>query len=79
MAVLVWLLVFAKVCCGCLPSSDCDFSCTQIGDNSSGVDARSLTVPLYGPGVGRSGGAEIYAPASPPRMKVGGIRGQEVG
>ena len=26
---MMWLLVFAKVCCGCLPSGECNFSCTQ--------------------------------------------------
>ena len=44
----------------CLPSGDCDFSCTQIGDNSGCLDARSLTSPRCGPGVGQSAKAETY-------------------
>ena len=66
---MMWLLVFAKICCGCLPSGDCDFSCTQIGDNSGCLDARSLTSPRCGLGVGRSANAETCAPAVPPRMR----------
>ena len=45
---------------GCLPSGDCNFSCTQIGDNSGYLDARSLALPRYGLGVGRDG----YAPTA---------------
>ena len=26
---MMWLLVFAKICCGCLPSGDCNFSCAR--------------------------------------------------
>jgi hypothetical protein len=44
----------------CLPSGDCDFSCTQIGDNSCCLDAQSLTLPQYYPGVGRSANAAAY-------------------
>ena len=44
----------------CLPSGDCDFSCTQIGDNSGCVDARSLALPRYCLDVGRSAKAETY-------------------
>ena len=43
-----------------LPSGDCDFSCTQIGDNSGCLDARSLTLLWYCLGVGRSAKAETY-------------------
>ena len=57
---MMWLLVFAKVCCGCLPSGECNFSCTQIGYNSSALDARSLTLPRYCLGVGRSAKAGTY-------------------
>ena len=57
---VMWLSVFAKICCGCLPSGDCNFSCTQLGDNSGCLDARSLTLPRYGLGVGRSAKVETY-------------------
>ena len=49
----------------------CDFSCAQIGDNSVCLDARSLTLPWYGLGVGRSDRVETYAPSAPPRSEVG--------
>ena len=66
---MVWLLVFAKICCGCLPPGDCNFSCTQIGYNPSCLDARSLTLPRYCPGVGRMGTyvptAQTSLPATP--------------
>ena len=44
----------------CLPSGDCNFSCTQIGYNPGCLDARSSTLHRCCPGVGRSGGAETY-------------------
>ena len=52
---------------GCLPSGDCNFSCTQIGDNSGCLYARSLTLPRYGLGVGRSANAEAYITKPQPR------------
>jgi len=67
---MMWLLVFAKICCGCLPSSDCDFSCTQIGYNSSFLNARSLALPRYCPGVGRSANAEACVTKSLPRTPL---------
>ena len=69
---MMWLLVFAKVCCGCLPSGDCNFSCTQIGYNSGCLDARSLTLPWYCPGVGRSVRTGAYAPSAPPHIEMAG-------
>jgi len=53
----------------CLPSGDCDFSCTHTGDNSSCLDARSLTLPRHGPGVGRSARAETYVTEIPLTLK----------
>ena len=58
---MMWLLVFAKVCC--------DNACRLViaisvvpgpRDNSSCLDARSLTLPRYGPRVGRSTNEGTY-------------------
>jgi hypothetical protein len=76
---MVWLLVFAKVCCGCLPSGECNFSCTQIGDNSGCLDALSLTLPRYCLDVGRSAKAETCTPATPLRMNSGASAGWRSG
>ena len=54
----------AKICCGCLPSGDCDFSCARSGGDSSCLDARSLALPRYCLGVGLSVRMEITSRTS---------------
>ncbi|KAF5417023.1 MAG: hypothetical protein C5S48_01340 [Candidatus Methanogaster sp.] len=58
---MVWLLVFAKICCGnaCHPVTAISVV-PKLGTTRGCLDARSLTLLRCGSGVGRSANVEAY-------------------